>query len=154
MNQRVWIESHRVIVVNMTDVPQSSQWREVRKTIRFSFHRLPKMWRGILEVKSILSFWLCLHSTGSSTYRILFHIGLGLCLCGSTRIRYALPQQSGTASAGGTKMDPQSVPLCFTCKHRNLIWNAPKLRSYNRMASMQMKLIDWSANRQRKQQIW
>ena len=44
--------------------------------------------------------------------------------------------------------------FCFTCKHRNPIRNAAKPRFDNRMASMQMKLIDCLANRQRKQQIW
>ena len=39
-------------------------------------------------------------------------------------------------------MDPvQSVPFCFTCKHRNPIRNSPK-PSFDRMASMQMRLID------------
>ena len=62
-----------------------------------------------------------------------------------------------SASAGGTKMDSvQYVPYCFTCErqHRNPIRNAPKSCFDNRMASMQMRLIDCLANRQRKRQIW
>ena len=52
-------------------------------------------------------------------------------------------QQLCSASAGATKMDPlQSVSFCFRCKHRNLIRNAPKPRFDNKMASIQMRLID------------
>ena len=64
------------------------------------------------------------------------------------------PVQFCSASAGGTTKDPvQCVPFCFTCKHHNPIRKAPKPRFDNRMASMQMRLIDCLANRQRKQQI-
>ena len=40
------------------------------------------------------------------------------------------------------------------CKHRNPIQNAPKPQFDNRMASMEMRLIDFLANMQRKQQIY
>ena len=46
------------------------------------------------------------------------------------------------------------VLFCFTCKHRNLIRNALKLRFNNMMASVQVRLIECLANKQRKQQIW
>ena len=60
-----------------------------------------------------------------------------------------------SASAGNTKMNPvQSVPFCFTCKHCNPIRNAPKPCFDNRIASVQMRLVDCLANRQGKQQIW
>ena len=66
-----------------------------------------------------------------------------------------IPYNFCSESACGTKMNPvQSVPFCFTCKHRNPIHNALKPRFDNRMALMQMRLIDCLANRQRKQQIW
>ena len=53
------------------------------------------------------------------------------------------PIQRLSASAGGTKMDPvQSVTFCFTCKHGNPTWQAPRPRFDSRMASMQMRLID------------
>ena len=56
-----------------------------------------------------------------------------------------------SASAGGTKMDPvQSVPFSVTSEHRNLIRNNPKPRFDNGMASMQIRLLDCLANRQRK----
>ena len=53
----------------------------------------------------------CLHDTGSPSYRIPFHIGLGLCLYGSAWIRYALLQHSnttllGSASAGDIQYNP------------------------------------------------
>ena len=65
------------------------------------------------------------------------------------------PVQLCSASAGGTKMNPvQSVPFCFTRKHRNLIRNAPRPRFDNGMASMQIRLIDCLVNWKRKQQIW
>ena len=64
------------------------------------------------------------------------------------------PVQICSASAGGTKMSPvQSVPFCFTCKHRDAIGSTPKPCFHNRMASMQIQLIDFLTNRQRKQQI-
>ena len=69
-------------------------------------------------------------------------------LCSNNRVQLC------SASAGGTKINPaQSVPFCFTCKHRNPIRNAPRHCFDNRMASMQMRSIDCLANRQRKQQI-
>ena len=58
------------------------------------------------------------------------------------------PVQLCSASADGAKMDPiQSVPFCFTCKHRDPTWNAPKPRFDNRMASMQISLIDCLAKK-------
>ena len=70
-------------------------------------------------------------------------------LCSSSPVQLCSP------SAGGTKMDPvQSIPFCFTCKHHNPIRNAPEPLFDNRMASMQMRLIDCLADRQRKQKIW
>ena len=60
------------------------------------------------------------------------------------------PIQLCSPSAGGAKMDPaQSVPFCFTCKHHNLIQNSPKPRFENRMASVQVRLINCLANGQR-----
>ena len=60
------------------------------------------------------------------------------------------PVELCSTSAGGTKMNPvQFVPFCFTCKHRDPIPNAPKPRFDRRMASMQMRLIDCLANRQK-----
>ena len=60
------------------------------------------------------------------------------------------PVQLCSASAGGTIKDPvQCVPFCFTCKHHNPIRNAPKSRLDNRLASMQTRLIDFLANRQK-----
>ena len=57
------------------------------------------------------------------------------------------PVQLCSALAGGMKMDPvQSVPFCLTCKHRNPIRNAPKPPFHNRMASMQMRLINCKEN--------
>ena len=75
-----------------------------------------------------------------------------MCLC-MNPIRCApTVRYNCSASAGGTKMDQvQSVLFCFTCKHRYPIRNAPKPRFDNRMASVQMRLIDHLANRQRKQ---
>ena len=65
------------------------------------------------------------------------------------------PVQLCSASASSTRMDVvQSVPLCFTFKHSNPIQNAPKPCFDNKRVSMQMRLIDCLANRQRKQQIW
>ena len=62
------------------------------------------------------------------------------------------PVQLHSSEAGGIKMNPaQSISFCFTCKHCNPTANAPKPCSDNKMASMQMKLIDCLANRQRKQ---
>ena len=94
-------------------------------------------------------------------YWIPFHIGLGLfiSLC-MNPIRSAPTIRNNSAprtSAGGTKMDlAQSIPLCFTYKHRNPLQNAPKHCFDNRMASMQMRLMDCLTDRpeQRKQQIW
>ena len=66
-------------------------------------------------------------------------------LCSSNLVQFCF------ASSGGTKVDPlQSVPFCFTCKHRNPIQNASKPRFDNRMTSMQMELIDCLANRKKK----
>ena len=58
------------------------------------------------------------------------------------------PMQLCSASAGGTKMDPVKFVLFrFTCKHRNPIRNAPKLRFDNRMVSIPMRLINCLTNR-------
>ena len=70
----------------------------------------------------------CLHDTRSPMYRIPFYVGLGL--CSSNLVQLCSP------SAGGTKMNQvQSLPFCFTCKHRNPVQNALKPRFDNRMAS-------------------
>ena len=57
------------------------------------------------------------------------------------------PEQLCSASAGSTNVNlVQSVPLCFKCKHRNAIRNAPRPRPRfdNRMASVQVILsIAW-----------
>ena len=92
----------------------------------------------------------CLHDTGSPTYRILFISDWGCvytALHESDTLCSNNPVQLYSVSAGGTKMNPiQSVPFCFTYKHRNPIGNARKPRFDNRMASTQIKLIDCLAN--------
>ena len=66
-----------------------------------------------------------------------FILGWG-CVYTALRESYMLcsnnPTQLCSASPGGTKIDQvQSVLLCFTCKHRNPIRNAPKSRLDNRI---------------------
>ena len=132
-------------------------------TFIYKTSKFTPVWTTVLKIRAIY-----VHQTSTvfallgPVYTIADHLRIGSlfisdwgCVCTALHESDTLcsnnPVQPCSTSASGTKVDPvQSIPFCFTCKHCYPVRNAPRPSLDNRMASIQMRLIDYLTSRQRK----